>query len=228
MRGKRVEGKWSGPVDQPRDRKSTLTGAASLAKQDTRTARTAQAPARVRIIGGRWKRTPLPVADAPGLRPTPDRVRETVFNWLTHLLPDLSTVDGLDLFAGTGVLGFELASRGARRVTLVERNPVLVAALERSRAKLAADAIHIVNGDALSVSRNFADAAFDVIFLDPPFDAELLPAALAASARLARPDGLVYVEHGGDLAPGRAAALGLHPVREGRAGQVRFELLQRA
>ncbi len=81
------------------------------------------APRQVRIIGGQWKRTPLPVPDVVGLRPTPDRVRETLFNWLQHLLPDSSSLRGLDLFAGTGALGFELASRGARYVLLVESNP---------------------------------------------------------------------------------------------------------
>ncbi len=91
----------------------------------------------VRIIGGQWKRTPLAVVDAPGLRPSPDRVRETVFNWLAHFIPDLSSVSGLDLFAGTGVLGFELASRGAARVTLVERNPTLEAQLQRRSASSA-------------------------------------------------------------------------------------------
>src|SRR5437764_6179211 len=81
----------------------------------------------VRIIGGRWKRTPLPVLDAEGLRPTPDRVRETVFNWLNHLLDgEWEKLNCLDLFAGTGVLGFEAASRGAARVTMVESNPIVV------------------------------------------------------------------------------------------------------
>ena len=88
-------------------------------------------PRQVRIIGGVWKRTPLAVANAAGLRPTPDRVRETLYNWLQHLRPRLDELAGLDLFAGTGALGFELASRGARAVTLVESN---AAALEQLRA----------------------------------------------------------------------------------------------
>jgi 16S rRNA (guanine(966)-N(2))-methyltransferase RsmD len=182
----------------------------------------------VRIIGGRWKRTPLPVADAPGLRPTPDRVRETLFNWLAHQVPDLSPVRGLDLFAGTGALGFELASRGAAQVTLVERSPALAAELERTRAKLGADHVRIVRGDALSVARSLGDASFDVIFLDPPFDDGVLPAALDACVRLLRADGVIYVEHRGDLLPDTVAALGLTALRASRAGQVRFALLQRA
>jgi 16S rRNA (guanine(966)-N(2))-methyltransferase RsmD len=181
----------------------------------------------VRIIGGRWKRTPLPIPDVPGLRPTPDRVRETVFNWIAHLVPDLSQMQGLDLFAGTGALGFELASRGAARVTLVERNPAAAASLERTRAKLAANNVDVVVGEAFSVARCLADASFDVVFVDPPFDSGLLAGALAESARLLRPGGLVYVEHGGALQLPTATP-GLTGLRKARAGQVRFELLQRA
>jgi 16S rRNA (guanine(966)-N(2))-methyltransferase RsmD len=182
----------------------------------------------VRIIGGRWKRTPLPIPGVPGLRPTPDRVRETVFNWIAHLVPDLSQVRGLDLFAGTGALGFELASRGSAHVTLVERDPAAAASLERTRSKLAAQNVHVVSGDALLVARRLADASFDVVFVDPPFDSGLLPGALAESARLLRPGGIVYVEHGGSLEPAATSALGLTALRTARAGQVRFELLQRA
>src|SRR5262245_43518527 len=95
-------------------------------------------PGRVRIVGGLWKRTSIVVPDIPGLRPTPDRVRETLFNWLSFLCPDMTTVRGLDLFAGTGVLGFELASRGALSVVLVERQPNLVRGLEALKDRLAA------------------------------------------------------------------------------------------
>jgi 16S rRNA (guanine(966)-N(2))-methyltransferase RsmD len=147
---------------------------------------TATIPHQVRIIGGAWKRTPLPVADIAGLRPTPDRVRETLFNWLTHLV-DLQTVRGLDLFAGTGALGFELASRGARQVTLVEQNSALLAQLQRTRSKLEATQVEVLAGDALAVARRWPDASFDLVLLDPPFDTGLLAPALAAGARLARP-----------------------------------------
>src|SRR5436190_5949296 len=98
----------------------------------------AAAPHEVRIIGGQWKRTKLPVADKPGLRPTPDRVRETLFNWLGQ---DLTGQRCIDLFAGTGVLGFEAASRGAAHVVLVEQDPQLVDLLRATRAKLGADAV---------------------------------------------------------------------------------------
>lgn len=182
----------------------------------------------MRIIGGQWKRTPLPVTDAPGLRPSPDRVRETVFNWLAHLLPDLGGRTGVDLFAGTGVLGFELASRGAARVTLVERNPALVAQLQRTRQKLAAEAVTIVAGDALAVARSIPERSCDVVFLDPPFDGDLLQPALKEAGRLVTPEGLVYAESGEPLKAADAARCGLRIVRAGRAGQVHFHLLQRA
>src|SRR5262249_6660431 len=136
------------------------------------------APGRVRIVGGVWKRTPIAVADRAQLRPTPDRVRETLFNWLSFFRPDTTTLRGLDLFAGTGVLGFELASRGARSVLLVERDARLVERLVALKAKLDAKQIEIVAGDALSIAARLAPGSFDIVFLDPPFDAGLLRPAL--------------------------------------------------
>lgn len=229
MRGKPVEGKPEKPGEQRREGRSTRPGRTSVSKGPSPSAgRFAGAPAHVRIIGGIWKRTPLPVADIPGLRPSPDRVRVTVFNWLVHFIPDLKERRGLDLFAGTGALGFELASRGAGAVTLVERNSALVAGLRRTREKLAADAVTVVAGDALAYARAATDASFDVIFLDPPFDSDLLLPALREAARLVAPNGLIYVESGAPLDPATASACGLQIVRGGRAGQVHFHLLQRA
>ncbi|HET9024122.1 MAG TPA: 16S rRNA (guanine(966)-N(2))-methyltransferase RsmD [Burkholderiaceae bacterium] len=182
----------------------------------------------MRIIGGRWKRTPLPVIEAPGLRPSPDRVRETVFNWLAHFIPDFSSVCGLDLFAGTGVLGFELASRGAARVTLVERNPALEAQLQRTKQKLRADTVTIIRGDALAFARDGREQSFDVVFLDPPFDSGLLEPALQSAARLVSKEGWIYAESRVPLGVETAGASGLRIVRADRAGQVHFHLLQRA
>jgi len=228
MRGKR-EGKPAEPGGPQRARRSSRPGAASVSKGPSRAGgRFAGAPSQVRIIGGRWKRTPLAVVDAPGLRPSPDRVRETVFNWLAHLVPDPSSVAGLDLFAGTGALGFELASRGAAHVTLVERNPELEAQLQRAKARLGADAVTIVRGDALAFARSAREQSFDVVFLDPPFDSELLGQALKAAARLVSTGGLIYAESGAPLDEEGVAACGLRIVRAGRAGQVHFHLLQRA
>jgi 16S rRNA (guanine966-N2)-methyltransferase len=182
----------------------------------------------VRIIGGLWKRTPLSVAAVAGLRPTPDRVRETLFNWLAHLCPDLERVRGLDLFAGTGALGFELASRGARAVTLVESDARALAALHAVRDKLAARQVDIVAGDALAVAARLPAAAFDIVLLDPPFVAPLLQPALAAARRLLAPDGLVYLEAAAPLDETAAAVHGLALVRSGRAGRVAFHLLRAA
>jgi 16S rRNA (guanine(966)-N(2))-methyltransferase RsmD len=228
MRGKR-EGKPAEPGGPQRARRTSRPGAASVSKGPSRAGgRFVGAPSQVRIIGGQWKRTPLAVVEAPGLRPSPDRVRETVFNWLAHLIPDPSTVSGLDLFAGTGALGFELASRGAARVTLVERNPALEAQLQRAKGRLGADAVTIVRGDALAFASSAREESFDVVFLDPPFDSELLGPALRAAARLVPAGGLVYAESGAPVDEVAVAASGLRIVRAGRAGHVHFHLLQRA
>jgi 16S rRNA (guanine(966)-N(2))-methyltransferase RsmD len=185
------------------------------------------APQQVRIIGGIWKRTPLPVATAaPGLRPTPDRVRETVFNWLSHLRPDLAALSGLDLFAGTGALGFELASRGARSVTLVESNALALEGLRATQARLDARHVEVVAGEALAVAARLPEAAFDIVFLDPPFDASLQRPALVAARRLLAPDGLIYVEAPSALTAGELEQAGLELVRAGRAGRVAFHLLR--
>ena len=186
----------------------------------------ASPPHRVRIIGGRWKRTPLPVADVAALRPTPDRVRETLFSWIEHLVPDLGAARGVDLFAGTGALGFELASRGAQRVTLVESSRQLIDQLMQTKHKLAADSIDIVAGDALAVAAHLPDASFEVIFIDPPFDSSLLAPALAAAARLVTSDGLIYVEAGAPIDESLLSRHFLHLVRSGRAGRVHFHLLR--
>lgn len=186
------------------------------------------APHRVRIIGGAFKRTPIPVADSPGLRPTPDRVRETLFNWIAHLAPDLAALRGLDLFAGTGALGFELASRGAAHVTLIERDPRLVARLRELRDKLRATQIEIVAGDALAVAARLPAHAFDIAFIDPPYDAGLLAPALHAVQRVLAPEGLAYAESDAPIDAAQAAAYGYELVRAGRASRVHFHLLRRS
>ncbi len=180
-------------------------------------------PREVRLIGGRWKRSKLPVADRPGLRPTPDRVRETLFNWLG---PDLTGWRCLDAFAGSGALGFEAASRGASEVVLVERDAVLARSLAASRLWLQAAAVRIEAADALAWMARCAAARFELILLDPPFDAGLGPRALAAAAPLVCTSGLVYVESttaliDADLPPGFALW------RQGRAGGVHYHLLRR-
>jgi len=183
-------------------------------------------PHTIRIIGGNWKRTPLPVLDLDGLRPTPDRVRETLFNWLGQ---DLDGLRCLDLFAGSGALGFEAASRGALRVLMVERNSRAAAQLRANLERLNARNIEIAEADALRLAAGLPPGSFDAIFIDPPFgDHALLSRALELAARLATPDGAIYVECSDPLEPaGMEALCGWSVVREGKAGMVRYHLLRR-
>jgi len=173
---------------------------------------------RVRIIGGIWRSRLVAFPPRKDLRPTPDRVRETLFNWLGQ---DLTGKSCLDLFAGSGALGFEAASRGARRVTMVESDPAVYRALAANRDALDARAVGLQKADALDFLRSDA-GSYDVVFLDPPFKAgywqrlaPLLPARLA-------PGALVYYESAlpPDLAPGWE----VH--RQRRAGQVNYQLLK--
>ena len=179
----------------------------------------------VRVIGGAWKRSKLPVADRPGLRPTPDRVRVTLFNWLGQTLAGWRCVDA---FAGSGALGFEAASRGAAEVVLLERDPVLVASLTATRQRLGAETLRIERADALQWLARAPAASFDVVFLDPPFDSPLLAPALAAAARTVVAGGFVYAEGPVPADPVTIAAAGLEPWRAGRAGAVHFALMRKA
>jgi len=181
-------------------------------------------PREVRIIGGQWKRSKLLVSDAPGLRPTPDRVRETLFNWLGQ---DLSGWRCLDAFAGSGALGFEAASRGAGLVVLLERERRLAAKLDEAKSRLKAESLRIEAVDALAWMARCPPDAFELVFIDPPFDAPLIEPALAAVARLVVPQGFVYVEAGQPLAAESIDAMGFKLHRQGRAGAVHFHLLQR-
>lgn len=178
----------------------------------------------VRIIGGQWKRSKLTVADRPGLRPTPDRVRETLFNWLGQ---DLAGWRCLDAFAGSGALGFEAASRGAAQVLLLERDNKLLANLSAARQRLKAEAVQVRSADAISFMAGGAPASWEAIFLDPPFDADLFGPALKAAARLVVPDGFVYLEADRAYAAEEVEPLGLAVYRSARAGAVHFHLFQR-
>lgn len=187
------------------------------------------APHRVRIIGGAWKRTPLPVPEVPGLRPTPDRVRETLFNWLGQ---DLSGRSCLDLFAGTGALGLEAASRGAARVLLVESDRRAQAVLRATLQRLGAAQVALWPADALAALERARREGlrFDLVLLDPPFGAgwvervlPLLPPVLAERCA-------IYVESGSALdeaALAQALGPGFRIARHGRAGQVFYHLLIR-
>ena len=179
----------------------------------------------VRIIGGQWKRTKLPVADKPGLRPTPDRVRETLFNWLGQ---DLTGWRCIDAFAGTGALGLEAASRGASQVLLVEQDAQLVMQLQGIKQKLGATAVSVERGNGLSVLGRLAPASVDLVFLDPPFDSGLFDKALAATGAALSPDGRVYLEAPVAWVDAGLAIHGLVVVRHMKAGAVHAHLLRRA
>ncbi len=171
----------------------------------------------VRIIGGQWRRRLLRVPSAPGLRPTPDRVRETLFNWLGQ---DLSGLACLDLFAGTGVLGFEAASRGAASVVMVERAGAAFEALAANARALGATQVELRREDGLQfLPRD--NRCFDVVFLDPPYSSGLLARALALLEGRVAPGGRVYAESASEVAPGDRWEI----VRSGRAGQAHFALL---
>jgi 16S rRNA (guanine(966)-N(2))-methyltransferase RsmD len=179
----------------------------------------------VRIIGGLWKRTKLKVADKPGLRPTPDRVRETLFNWLGQ---DLTGWRCLDAFAGTGALGFEAASRGAKEVTLVEQDAALIAQLKKTQIQLQASAIQVLRGDGVVAIRQAAPGSLELVFLDPPFDAPLLQPALNACARALAPVGFVYLESPTKWTDELLLPLGLAVHRHLKAGAVHAHLLVHA
>lgn len=174
---------------------------------------------RVRIIGGAWRSRLVKFPDRVDLRPTPDRVRETLFNWLGQ---DLTGAVVLDLFAGSGALGIEAASRGARRVVLVERDRLAVRALQENCANLDAHQMEVVKGDALEfLARD--RTRYHVIFLDPPFASDHWRELFTKLADHLAPDGVVYCESGAflHLPPGWEA------YKKGRAGQVNFLLLKR-
>ena len=196
-------------------------GAAGAAKRPPRP-RAAQSH-EIRIIGGLWKRTKLKVADKPGLRPTPDRVRETVFNWLGQ---DMTGLRCLDAFAGTGALGLEAASRGAASVQLVEQDAGLVARLGQLCQRLQARAVQVRRGDGMAALQQCAPASQDLIFLDPPFESPLFQPALQAAARALAPKGFVYLEAPTQWNAEALAPLGLAPHRHLKAGAVHAHLLQ--
>lgn len=177
-------------------------------------------PARqVRLIGGQWRGSKLPVADRPGLRPTPDRVRETLFNWLGQTLTGWRV---LDAFAGSGALGFEAASRGAAAVTLLEQDAALVASLHASARRLGATTLSVQRADAIGWLHRAAPASFELVLLDPPFGADLAAPALAAAAPLVAPGGWLYLE----AADAHAAPAGFTLHRQLKAGAVRAHLFQ--
>jgi 16S rRNA (guanine966-N2)-methyltransferase len=174
---------------------------------------------RIRIIAGEHRGRRIAVPGKPDLRPTPDRVRETLFNWLGQ---DLSGRACLDLFAGSGALGFEAASRGAARVVMVENDRAVFAVLQETKRAIGAAQVELVRGDAFEYLRN-GEGRFDVVFLDPPFRQNALPALLEALPPRLAPGARVYVEAPSPCEPGEA----WRELRRSRAGQVSYQLLER-
>lgn len=186
-------------------------------------------PGFVRIIGGEWRGRRLPVVDLPGLRPSGDRVRETLFNWLQ---PHLRGAVCADLFAGTGVLGLEAMSRGAAEIVLVEQAPLAVQAIRAALVKLGIPGpragVHLVETDALHWLRLREPRSLDIVFLDPPFGSGLETRALELllGRDLLRPGGLLYLETARAM-PSPHPGLGWEIQREKVLGEVRLVLLRR-
>ncbi len=172
----------------------------------------------MRIIGGEHRSRWLDFPDVAGLRPTPDRVRETLFNWLGQTLYGKRC---LDLFSGSGALGFEAASRGAQNVDLVENNRTAFRALQDNQQKLACANMALHCRDGLEFAR-LAQGRYDVIFLDPPFESDLLLKILPLLVDKLEEGGMVYVESGDAFEPDTAWQV----MKSARAGKVRYQLLQ--
>jgi 16S rRNA (guanine966-N2)-methyltransferase len=179
------------------------------------------APHEVRIIGGLYKRSKLAVVSAQGLRPTSSRAREALFNWLGSL-------EGwrcVDMFAGTGALGIEAASRGASTVLLIENNALATRALEQNLARLKATACELRKSDAFMALRSLPAASVDLIFVDPPFESQLHARAAAAAKHALKPEGLLYLEAPDEATIDAQLALGYTLYKRARAGAVSFALL---
>jgi len=178
---------------------------------------------RVRIIGGDWGGQQLSFPDAEGLRPTSDRVRETVFNWLQFHLAGRAV---LDTFAGSGALGFEAASRAASRVLMLEKSKRVASMLEENRRKLGAEQIEVINRDARTYLSEL-DEQFDVVFLDPPFGKGMIEgfADLLEELGLLSNEAMIYLEMESGLSPQLPANWEI--IRDKKAGDVRYMLARR-
>ncbi len=179
---------------------------------------------RLRIVAGNWRSRLLDIADVPGLRPTSERIRETLFNWLT---PHIHSANCLDLFAGTGALGLEALSRGAGRAVFVENDAVAAESLRRNVEQLQADNATVVQADAVQYLRRFSERPFDIVFLDPPYAADLLGEScrLIDELGVLADRGFVYLEQdrGRPLPP---LPEGWNVLKDKTAGNVRYVLVR--
>ena len=208
-----------------RPRSTMLSEAAKKkAAAASKPATPARGAGEVRIVGGQWKRTRLPVADRPGLRPTPDRVRETLFNWLGQ---DLTGWQCIDAFSGTGALGFEAASRGATQVLMNEADMGLVTQLKSIAAKLKAENVRVLRGDGVAAIKQCAAGSVHLLLLDPPFDSALFKPALEAAAKAVAADGYIYLEAPREWSDEEVQAMGLQRFRHLKAGAVHAHLFSK-
>lgn len=177
---------------------------------------------RLRIVAGKWRSRLLPIADVAGLRPTPERIRETLFNWLA---PSVEGKRCLDLFAGSGALGFEALSRGAGSVVFVERSKVAVRALRENIERLAAENVVVYEGDAVEFLGEESQATIDIIFLDPPFADDLLEdlCRLVEKSGILSPGARIYLEQHRDQTAPRLPD-GWSILKEKTAGNVCYRL----
>ena len=180
----------------------------------------------VRVIGGKWRGTRVPVPDIDGLRPSGDRSRETLFNWLQKQIPGSRCVD---LFAGSGVLGIEAASRGAAEVILVEKSRQATGELRETLKRLNAEQVSVIDGDAITWLDQCGPQSMDIVFIDPPFGKGLEALALErlSSGDGLKDEGLVYLETARD-APVLAAESGWEIIKEKLLGEVRMQLLKKS
>lgn len=182
-------------------------------------------PGRLRIVAGKWRSRLLEIADVPGLRPTSERIRETLFNWLA---PGIHGARCLDLFAGTGALGLEALSRGASEVVFVEKSRRAATALRKNIASLEADGAELVRDHALRFLGERGRKPFDIVFLDPPFAADMANelCRLLDQAGLVTDGGQVYIEDDKSR-PEVALPEGWHCEKSGQAGNVRYSLVRK-
>jgi len=173
---------------------------------------------KIRIIGGNWRSRLIHFPDRADLRPTASRIRETLFNWLGQ---DLTGLNCLDLFAGSGVLGFEAASRGARSVVMIENDLIALRFLQENKEKLQAPQISLLKTDAIEFIQTDT-RKFHVIFLDPPYRLDLLPRLLKAMPRITERKGKIYIESGNRWTPDPPWTV----IRSGKAGEVYYQLLE--
>ncbi|MDY6009862.1 MAG: 16S rRNA (guanine(966)-N(2))-methyltransferase RsmD [Duodenibacillus sp.] len=218
--------------DRKKTAAATKNGRGIQAKQLSSLPTRSRAVGAVRIVGGKYKRTPLPVDDRSGLRPTPERVRETVFDWLTHLLGGLTGCAVCDMFAGSGAMGLESVSRGAATAVILEKDRKSAAAIARVVEKLGAQSeARVVCTDAFAWleanSRAIEPVRFDVVFIDPPFALRMHAKAAQAALPNLKPEGLLYMENDAQIEDVDLDAWGLTAVRRGRAGAVWYLLAQR-